>query len=406
MRKVCFQFLVAAAALVTMLPGHSQQLMDRIVAVANEDVVTANELARRTDRVRQQYQSNPQVLPPAEQLQRQILDAMILERLQLQLAQSINLSVTDSQVNQAINNLARQQNMTLEQFITALQNSGENFASVREQIRNEITIGQVRRQFVGRNINVSDGEVERYLRTLAGQNLQETRFELLYRRFELSEQNAAEALKAELDNGASLANDDQARNLGLRQVDELPSLFRTVVPVLNLGESVLIEQGGAFHLAQLVDKIERQAVQVRQYRVRHILIEPNAILTGEQTQTLLNELRQQIQQGADMAELANQYTDDLGSKGNGGDLGWRQADEFAANFAQQVRAMPEGEISPVFQTQFGYHILRIEGERTEDVALDVLRDQVRNTLGERKFNEALQRWLVELRAQSFVEVRL
>lgn len=406
MRNVCLRVLMFAAAILTALPGHSEQLLDRIVAVANEDVVTANELARRTAMVRQQYQNNPQVLPPADQLRRQILDAMILERLQLQLARSINLNVTDSQVNQAINNLARQQDMTLEQFVNALQNSGEDYASVREQIRNEITIGQVRRQFVGRNVNVSDGEVDRFLRTLSGQSLQETQFELLYRRFELGQRDDAETLKARLDRGESLADDDQARNLGPRKVDELPSVFRVVVPVLDQGESVLIEQGGALHLAQLANKVERQAVQVRQYRVRHILIQPNAILTDNQAQDLLNELRQQIQQGADMAELANQYTDDLGTKGTGGDLGWRQADEFASNFAQQVRAIPEGEVSPVFQTTFGFHILRQEGERTEDIALDVLRDQVRDTLGERKYNESLQRWLVELRAQSFVEVRL
>ena len=406
MRNVCLRVLMFATAILTALPGYSEQLLDRIVAVANEDVVTANELARRTAMVRQQYQNNPQVLPPADQLRRQILDAMILERLQLQLARSINLNVTDSQVNQAINNLARQQNMTLEQFVNALQNSGEDYASVRQQIRNEITIGQVRRQFVGRNINVSDGEVDRYLRTLSGQSLQETRFELLYRRFDLDDREIAETLKAQLDSGASLADDDQARNLGPRQVDELPSIFRTVVPVLNQGESVLIEQGGALHLAQLADKVERQAVQVRQYRIRHILIQPNAILNDDQAQALLNELRQQIEQGADMAELANLYTDDLGTRGTGGDLGWRQADEFTSNFAQQVRSIPEGEVSPVFQTNFGFHILRQEGERTEDIALDVLRDQVRDTLGERKYNESLQRWLVELRAQSFVEVRL
>lgn len=406
MRNVFLKVLVVGAALLTAVPGYSEQLLDRIVAVANEDIVTANELARRTAMVRQQYQNNPQVLPPADQLRRQILDAMILERLQLQLARSINLNVTDSQVNQAINNMARQQNMTLEQFVDALQRSGEDYASVRQQIRNEITIGQVRRQFVGRNITVSDGEVDRYLRTLSGQSLQETRFELLYRRFDLDQKEAAEALKAQLEAGASLADDSEARNLGSRQVDELPSIFRTVVPVLDRGESVLIEQGGALHLAQLVDKIERQAVQVRQYRVRHILIQPNAILTDEQAEALLNELRLQIQQGADMAELANQYTDDLGTRGTGGDLGWRQADEFASSFAQQVRAMPEGEVSPVFQTNFGFHILRQEGERVEDIALDVLRDQVRDTLGERKYNESLQRWLVELRAQSFVEVRL
>ena len=386
--------------------SHAAELLDRVVAVANEDVVTAQELSRRLSAIRQQYQNNPQVLPPNDVLREQVLDALIVERLQLQLAEQMNLNITDSQVNDAIGRLARQQNMTLEQFVTALQQNGQNYAQVREQVRQELTISQVRRQYVGRSINVTEGEVERYLRTLAGQSLQEAEFELVYRRFSADEREAANALKAELDAGADLADTPEARNLGLRTVNNLPSVFRTVVPVLELGEAVLIEQGDAIHLAQLVDKKERKAVQVTQYQVRHILVKPDLLLNEEQAQALLEDLRRQIQNGASMAELANQFTDDLGSKGDGGALGWRQADEFVSSFARTVRETPEGEVSPVFESQFGYHILRVEGERTQDVGLDVLRQQVRQTLSERKYEESLQRWLVELRAQSFVEVRL
>lgn len=382
------------------------ELLDRIVAVANEDVVTAKELTQRLQSIRQQYQSNPQVLPPDNVLREQVLDTLILERLQLQLADQMNLRITDSQVNDAVQRLAQQQNMSIEQFVNAVQQSGQSYQAVREQIRQELTISQVRRQNVGRSINVTEGEVERYLKTLAGQSLQEAEFELIYRRFSADERDAANALKAELDAGADLADDDDARNLGLRTVDNLPSVFRTVVPVLELGEAVLIEQGDALHLAQLIDKKERKAVQVTQYKVRHILVKPDVLLNEDQARTLLNDLRDQIRDGASMADLANQFTDDLGSKGEGGDLGWRQADEFVTAFARQVREMPEGEVSPVFESQFGFHILRVEGERNEDVGLDVLRNQVRQTLSERKYEESLQRWLVELRAQSFVEVRL
>ncbi|MEX2321023.1 MAG: peptidylprolyl isomerase, partial [Saccharospirillum sp.] len=158
--------------------------------------------------------------------------------------------------------------------------------------------------------------------------------------------------------------------------------------------------------AQLISKNERRAVQVEQYRVRHILIRPNVVLNEEQAQTLLTDLRERIANGEDMASLANQFTDDLGSKGNGGDLGWRQAEDFVRAFASQVRSMPEGDVSPVFQSEFGFHILRVEDQRIQDIGLDVLRQQVRESLSERKYQEALERWLVELRAQSFVEVRL
>jgi peptidyl-prolyl cis-trans isomerase SurA len=135
-------------------------------------------------------------------------------------------------------------------------------------------------------------------------------------------------------------------------------------------------------------------------------VRPNVLLNDTQAETLLNSLRSRISEGEDMASLANQFTDDLSSKGNGGSLGWRQADDFVRAFASQVRAMPVGEVSPVFQSEFGYHILRVEDQRIEDIALNVLRQQVRETLSERRYEEALERWLVELRAQSFVEVRL
>lgn len=387
-------------------PAQSEELLDRIVAVANEDVVTANELVERTRAVREQYASNPGVLPPQEELRRQILDALILERLQLQLADSINLRITDSQVNDAVNRLAQQRNLSLEQFIAALQRNGQDFTTVREQVRQELTIGEVRRQYVGRTVRVTEGEVERYLNTLAGQSLAEAEFELAYRRFEPEEAEAARTLRAQLNQGDRLTDDPEARNLGLRKVNELPSVFRTVVPVMELNEAVLVERDDALHLAQLISKNERRAVQVEQYRVRHILIRPNVVLNEDQAQALLTDLRERIEGGEDMASLANQFTDDLGSKGNGGDLGWRQAEDFVRAFASQVRSMPEGDVSPVFQSEFGFHILRVEDQRIQDIGLDVLRHQVRETLSERKYQEALERWLVELRAQSFVEVRL
>ncbi|WP_162824645.1 peptidylprolyl isomerase [Saccharospirillum mangrovi] len=400
--------LTLFAALALPLTGLAQaaELLDRVVAVANEDIVTANELSQRTEEIRQRYQGNPQVLPPDAQLQRQVLDSLILERLQLQLAGKMNLNITDSQVNDAINTMARQRNMTLDNFVAAVEASGESYDEVRRQVRRELTMNQVRRRYVGSEINVTDGEISRYLDTLAGQSMQDVKFELLYRRYELSERADAEAQLAELEVGAQLSANSGARNLGLRPVNELPSVFRTVVPVLALNEAVLIENGGALHLAQLIDKTDRQAVQVEQYQVRHILVQPNALLNADQAQALLESLRQRIANGESMASLADQFTDDLGTKGKGGALGWRQPEEFVPAFASQVRQMPLNEVSPVFESNFGYHILRVEDQRTTDVSLDVLRQQVRDSLMQRKYEEALQRWLVELRAQSFVEVRL
>lgn len=406
MHRLTTLALTAALSLMLTWQAEAAELLDRVVAVANEDIVTANELAQRTAEIRQRYQNSPQVLPPDDQLRRQVLDSLILERLQLQLANNMNLSITDSQVNDAINNLARQRNMTLDNFVAAVEASGDSYDEMRRQVRRELTLNQVRRRYVGQEVSVTDGEVSRYLNTLAGQSIQDVKFELLYRRYRLDQRDQAQAQLEQLKAGAQLSIDDDTRNLGLRPIDELPSLFRTVVPVLELNEAVLIENGGALHLAQLINKTDREAVQVEQYQVRHILIQPNALLNADQAQALLEDLRQRILNGANMASLADQFTDDLGSKGKGGALGWRQAEEFVPAFANQVRQMPMDQISEVFESNFGYHILRVEGQRTTDIGLNVLRQQVRESLAQRKFEEALQRWLVELRAQSFVEVKL
>lgn len=406
MHRLTTLTLIAALSLMLAWRADAAELLDRVVAVANEDIVTANELAQRTREIRQRYQDSPQVLPPDDQLQRQVLDSLILERLQLQLASNMNLSITDSQVNEAINQLASQRDMSLDSFVAAVEASGDSYDEVRRQVRRELTLNQVRRRYVGQEINVTEGEVSRYLDTLAGQSIQEVKFELLYRRYSLDERDQAQAKLEQLQADDRLSVDDNTRNLGLRPVSELPSLFRTVVPVLGLNEAILIENGGALHLAQLIDKTDRQEVQVEQYQVRHILVQPDALLNASQAQALLDNLRQRINEGESMASLADQFTDDLSSKGKGGALGWRQAEEFVPAFANEVRQTPINQISDVFESNFGYHILRVEDQRTTDIGLDVLRQQVRESLAQRKFEEALQRWLVELRAQSFVEVKL
>ncbi|PTY35814.1 hypothetical protein BGP77_00330 [Saccharospirillum sp. MSK14-1] len=406
MHRLTTLTLTAALSLILAWRADAAELLDRVVAVANEDIVTANELAARTAEIRQRYQNSPQVLPPGDQLRRQVLDSLILERLQLQLANNMNLSITDSQVNEAINNLARQRDMSLDSFIAAVEASGDDYEDVRRQVRRELTLNQVRRRYVGREINVTEGEVNRYLDTLAGQSIQDVKFELLYRRYATDNREQAQAQLEQLQAGDQLSVDDDTRNLGLRPISELPSMFRTVVPVLDLNEAVLIESGGALHLAQLISKTDRQAVQVEQYQVRHILVQPDALLNAEQAQALLEDLRRRIASGESMASLADQFTDDLSSKGKGGALGWRQAEEFVPAFANQVRTTPIDQVSGVFESNFGYHILRVEDQRSTDISLDVLRQQVRESLAQRKFEEALQRWLVELRAQSFVEVKL
>ena len=379
--------------------------LDRIIAVANNDVVTALELNLRVNQIKDQYKSNPKVLPSDQQLAQQILEAIILEKLQLQLAERGNLVVPDAQVDAALTNLASNQNLTLTQYLNAVKNSGQDIGLFRQQVKQELTVNEVQKQIVGRQIFISDGEVDRFLTSQSGQSLKDTEYQLTYLRFESGDKTEADRLVKSLNSGASLLDTEGSRDLGSRKLNDVPSLFRTLVPVLELGEAILLERDGALHIAQLTHKTEAQTVNVEEYKLRHILITTTELFNAESAKSLLNDLKTKIENGASMADLADRYSQDTGSRGRGGDLDWNSLDSFVNEFSQVARQTQTDQVSDVFESPYGYHILRVEGIRTSDIGLDVLRKQIRNQLFQRRYNESLQRWLTELRAESFVEYR-
>ncbi|EAR10948.1 Parvulin-like peptidyl-prolyl isomerase [Reinekea sp. MED297] len=382
------------------------QTLDRIAAVANDDVITELQLAQRVEAVRQQYRSNPNVLPTDDVLTRQVLDAMILESLQMQLAERGNLVIPEQQVNAAIQSIASRQNMTLDQLLAAVQSSGQSVSDFREQIRREITLNELQQQIVGRQIFISDAEVERFLKSQSGQSLQETEYQLYYKRFDVDQQAEADALVDRLNSGESLLDSPDSRDLGMRTLDQIPSIFRTLVPVLEENEAVLLPRDGVLHLAQLADKTEAASVNIEEYQLRHILIKTDQLFNAESAQALAEDLRQRVLNGESMAELADEYSQDNGSRGRGGELGWATLDNYVESFRDAARSTEEGELSDVFRSPYGFHFLRVEGQRTRDVGTDVLRNQIRNQLSQQRYSEALQRWQSELRAESFVEIRL
>ncbi len=383
----------------------SAQSLDRIVAVVNNDVVTEQQLAARVDTVKNQYRSNPSVLPSNEVLKREILNALILESLQLQIAKRGNLVLPDSQIDETINSLAQRQGMNMAQFSSALSDSGQNMSDFREQIRNELTIREVQKQLLSRQIYVSDAEIDRFLTSQTGQTLQDITYQLSYLRMDIEQKAEADALIENLNAGGNLLDTEDSRDLGVRKLDEIPTVFRTLVPVLKQGEAVAVARDDVIHIAQLTNKSDTAQVNIEEYNIRHILVSTNALFDDNAAQSLLNDLKQRIENGENMAELADQYSDDTGSKGRGGDLDWNTLDTFVPQFAKTAKDQPVGVLSDIIQTPFGYHILRVEDVRTRDVGLDVLRSQIKNQIFQRRYNETLQRWLTELRAQSFVELR-
>lgn len=386
--------------------GAVAQTLDSIRAVANDDIVTEKELIERVEQIKRQYQANPQVLPSESELRRQILDQLILESLQLQIAERGNLVLPDEQIDLALERIASNQDLSVASFTAALRQQGQNINQVREQIRKELTINEVQRIMVGRQIIITDSEIERYLTSQTGQQLQNTQYQLAYLRLEPTEMASAEQLIARINSEKSqLLAEANARDLGLRSLADVPSLFRTIVPVMQEQEALLIDNPDALHLIQLIDKTEAESVNIEEYSIRHILLSVDALLTEDAARSTLTDLKRQIEQGGDMATLANQFTNDTGSKGNGGSLGWSTLDVFVPEFAQAARTTPRNKVSDIIQTQFGLHILRVEDVRSRDVGIDVLKNQIRRQLQQQRFQEAVQRWQTELLAESFIEIR-
>jgi peptidyl-prolyl cis-trans isomerase SurA len=381
------------------------QTLDTIAVVVNDDVVTRSELAARVASIKAQYQANPGVLPNDAALSQQILDALILESLQLQLAKRGNLVLPEQRVDEALANIAKNQNISISQLLGAVQDSGRNVDDYRQQIRNELTVSALQRQIVGRQIFVSNAEVDRFLSSQSGQTLKDTEYQLAYRRFEAQQRDQAESLVKRLNQGDDLLAEAGSKDLGFRVLSDIPSIFRTLVPVLNDQEAVLIEKDGVLHLAQLITKTAAESVNIREYSIRHLLIKTDALFDRRSAQTLLNDLRARILNGVEMAQLADQFSQDDGTKGLGGDLGWNSLDNYVTEFSEVARELELNQVSEVFESPFGFHILRVEDSRTRDVSIDVLRNQVRNQLSQRRYTDALQRWQTELRAESYIEMR-
>ncbi|MBU2865058.1 peptidylprolyl isomerase [Reinekea forsetii] len=404
MKQTLVNFCAAPLILLASVVAHADTL-DRIRAIANDDIVTQLELDARISNVKMQYRTNPNVLPADAILEKQVLDQLVLESLQYQIADRMNLTIPQANIDNAINTIAQRQNATTEQLLAAVKAQGQTIASFRSQISKELLLNEVHRRAVASSVYVSEAEVERFINSQAGQSLQDIEYQLYYRQFPVSELAQAQALTDSLNQGQSLKLDPNAKDLGLRQLDAVPTVFKTLVPVLKENEAILIEKENAVHVGQLINKTDAQQVNIQEFNIRHILIKSDALLDEASAKAAIENLRSQIENGADMAELADQYSDDIGTRGVGGSLGWATLDSYAKEFAAAAKVSDINALSPVFKTQFGFHVLRVEDKRTRNVGLDVLRNQIRSQLQNRRFQEAIQRWQTELLAESFIEYR-
>ncbi|MEQ3636439.1 peptidylprolyl isomerase [Alcanivorax sp.] len=416
---------------VLMMPAWSQakvQMLDRIVAVVNDGAIMASELDERINTIALQFQEKGQQLPPPAVMREQVLDRMILERLQLQLAERAGIKVDDASLNQALAGIARQNEMSLEDFAAALRQDGYNWAQFREQIREDMVISRLQQRSVASRIQVTDREVDRFLSSEMGKQMFQEDFRLGHilvrvpseaRPEDITQaRDQAESIIKKIKDGSdfqqlAVAESDGPKaldggDLGWRPAAQWPTLFAENAIDLQKGEiSEPLRSGAGFHVLKMIDRKGGAEKVVTQYQVRHVLIKADALISAEQAHQQAIRLHDEIAAGSrQFSETAAEFSDDPGSARNGGELGWINKGEMVPEFEEMMLNTPVGELSPVFESQFGWHFLRVDGIRDADMSTEFRRMQATQALQKRRFEEELETWTQEKRSESYVDIRL
>jgi peptidyl-prolyl cis-trans isomerase SurA len=434
MNKLLACLFVSAALLAAPLhaqqsaPSPSLQPLDRIAAVVNEDVILQSELDRAVHNITVQYAKNPEKLPPHDVLERQVIERLVLVRLEASRAAENGIHVSDQEVDAAIANIARQNNITEDQMRAQLAQQGQPYGEFRDSIRDEITTQRLRQSFAQSRISVSDAEVDAALAAQAG----DQQYHLANLLVALPEgatpdqiatgQKKIEGVKDLIDKGtmdfnAAAVRYSDAQNaleggdLGWRSLDEIPTAFANTIRTLQPGQVFGPVRGASgFQLVKLVEV--RNASQagpqlVTQFDARHILIR-----TGEggmddaAAKAKIDTLAARLAGGADFQALARENSQDANSAPKGGDLGWFPQDAYGADFGSQVAALQDGQVSAPFKTSAGWHIVQRVGTRQADVGSENRRAQVRESIGQRKLEDEWNRFLREMRGEAYVDIRV
>ncbi len=403
--------------------------LNRIVALVNREIVTRLELEDRIAIATDQLRKQGVTLPPRNILEKQVLEAILLQRIQLSFAKENGIRVDETQLDRAIARIADDNKLTVEQFRTALARDGIRFDRFREDIRKEIILSRVREREVASKVVVSEGEIDEYLtrRRESGAGTEWLASHILVRVDEKSaDPNAQRRQKekvdkamAALDGGEDFAKVAatyseagdalQGGDLGWRNVDRMPSLFLEMVGKLKVGQySAVVRSSAGFHIVKLRDMRGATGKQVLivQHKVRHILVKPSEILSDADAQRRLRDLRERLEQGAaTFGELAKQHSQD-GSAASGGELGWMAAADLVPEFAAVMEALPVGQLSQPVRSPFGWHLLQVLERREADVSKERERLEARQAIRNRKADEAFEEWLRQLRDSAYVELRL
>jgi len=420
-------FIVGILLLSQMLNVFAAEYLDGIAAVVEDDIILESELASEVVAVVTRLRGNHVQLPPEKVIYKQVLERMIIDKLQSQLARRGGLQVSDEMVNASLTNIARQNGMDIESFKQELNKEGMAFADFKESVRKEILINQLRSREIGGRVRVSESEINHYLDTEMSAEEMKVQYLLGHILLSVPEGASAEMIQAQakeavsvvkqLRNGAdfkqmavSISNGSKALeggNLGWRTLNNIPTLFVDTVKQMKKGEVAnAIRSPGGFHILKLIDSTGVDTHIITETHVRHILIKTNEIVSDEDAKSRLQAIAERIVGGDDFAVLAKANSDDTGSAVQGGDLGWVTPGVLVPPFEKAMQGLTINALSQPVQTQFGWHLIQVLARRTKDNTEEFKRNQARNAIRKRKIEEETELWLRRLRDEAYVDIRL
>jgi peptidyl-prolyl cis-trans isomerase SurA len=424
----CLRPLLLGAVFLGAAAQAEVQPLNRVVAIVDNDVIMQSQLDARVREVQQTIAKRGAALPPANVLDQQVLERLIIENIQLQIGDRSGIRITDEELNQAIGTIAQRNGMSIEQFRAALAKDGLSFADARDQVRREMIISRVRQRRVAERIQVSDQEVQNFLASDLGKLQLSEEFRLANILIAVPEgaspktiqaaDRQAQELYQQLQQGADFAQLAIARSasetaleggeMGWRKAAQLPPPFDAMIGALSVGEvTEPMRTPGGFIMLKLLEKRGGGGNQVRdEVNVRHILIKPSEIRSEAETKRLVERLYQRVKAGEDFAELAKSFSEDPGSALNGGLLSWIDPNALVPEFREVMNSTPSGELSKPFKTTYGWHVLQVMGRRATDSSEQFREQQALNLLRNRKYDEELQAWLRQIRDEAYVESKL
>ena len=390
------------------------ETLDRIAVIVDEGVLMESQIDFALSEIIKRYDQQNIPKPSMEILKEQTIEKLIVDELQLQMAERAGIRISDTELNNTIARIASSNGMTLEQFISYLSTEGESYDVLRENVKKEMTIQRIQRGRVGSMINITDKEFDAFLAT--DESLKELEPELQVRQILVKSLDKAEEIITSIENGSDFgglakefsvsANASEGGVMNWRKISDMPTLYAEALGDLDVGQnSSPLESGAGFHILKVEDKRGDFVKYEDQWLVRHILLMPSEIRTLEETEEELIDIRNRLLDGEDFGNLAKEHSEDPGSALKGGELEWMGKGITAAEFEKTFTTLEIGILSEVFETEFGFHFLEVLGKRNKDMTKDAIENRAFNILYSRKYDEELENSLRSMRAEAFVEIK-